>query len=62
MDRTLALFVRVNRSEHSLAQQAARAERLGIAEYVRHLVRRDAEQVLGTARTREIFAETATDA
>ena len=52
----------MNRSEHSLAQQAARAERLGIAEYVRHLVRRDAEQVLGTARTREIFAETATDA
>jgi hypothetical protein len=59
MDRTQTLFVKVNPPEHVITRETARAQRLGISEYVRHLIRRDAEIVLGPAKVRKIFEETA---
>jgi uncharacterized protein (DUF1778 family) len=57
MDRRHTLFVRLNRAEQEVVRRAAAIEQLRISEYVRGVVRRDAERLLGAAQLRTLLAE-----
>jgi uncharacterized protein (DUF1778 family) len=61
MDRPHTLYVKLNRAEQQVVRRAAAVEQLRIAEYVRSIVRRDAERLLGAAQLRTLLAEFAPD-